>query len=191
MQIKLQEVIASLHSWAKVHYKGDQMKMTRLTSDTLRTETRIIKETGMGVPPEQYLNKATAEMKAVAMLAQTAPPWATGLESAKGQAALDVNNPNKAQAKLMAIRGAELDARRKLAEKIEGLMITSKTSVRDFVAENDEINTSMMAFQAGGYVVEGSQTVDGDVATVTVEIDMKPLWNSVIFYKKKLGLTLQ
>jgi len=89
----------------------------------------------------------------------------------------------------MAQRAAELDARRKLAERINGLAITSNTRVKDFVAESDEINTAMMTFQAGAYVVDGSAKVEDGIVSVTVEIEMKPLWNSVLFYKKKLGLT--
>ena len=92
----------------------------------------------------------------------------------------------------MAMRGAELDARRKLAEKLDGLMISSKTSVADFVAMNDEIETSMLTFQQGAHRVTGSEKVmeDGTVE-VTVEIDLKPLTNMILYYEKKLSLTVR
>ncbi len=189
VQIKLKQVYQMLHSWAKVHYEGDKMKMQQLTQKTTTTEVKVLKETGMGVPPEKYLKKAPKVVQAVAKLASKTPPWATITLSAVGQGAIDTDDTNAARAKLMAQRAAELDARRKLAERINGLAITSNTRVKDFVAESDEINTAMMTFQAGAYVVDGSAKVEDGIVSVTVEIEMKPLWNSVLFYKKKLGLT--
>jgi hypothetical protein len=71
-------------------------------------------------------------------------------------------------------------------------MIASSTSVKDFVAENDQIRTSMMTFQEGASVVDGSQKVleDGTVQ-VTVQIDLTPLWNSILYYQKSLSLTIR
>ena len=188
MQIKLKQVYEMLHSWAKVHYTGDKMKMRQLTQKTTTTEIKILKETGMGVPPAKYLKKAPKVVEEVIKLAAQTPPWATITLSAVGQGAIDIDNANVAQAKLMAKRAAELDGRRKLAERINGLAITSNTRVKDFVAESDEIRTSMMTFQAGAYVVDAPLKVEDGIVTVTVEIEMKPLWTSIIFYKKKLGL---
>ena len=189
MQVKLKQVFELLHSWAKVHYTGDKMKMRQLTQKTTSTEIKVLKETGMGVPPAKYLRKATKAIKDVVALAAKTPPWATITLSAVGQGAIDTDDTNAARARLMAQRAAELDGRRKLAERINGLAITSNTRVKDFVAESDEIRTSMMTFQAGAYLAKGStKPVDG-IVSVTVEIEMKPLWNSIIFYKKKLGLS--
>jgi hypothetical protein len=49
----------------------------------------------------------------------------------------------------MAIRAARVDALRKLAERIKGLRLTSRTQVRDFVAESDVITTEMNTFLVG------------------------------------------
>ena len=197
MQVKLKQVFAMVYSNAKVDYNGDKMKLRKLEQRTMKTETRVIKETGMGVPPQKYLNKTPPALVAATLeiekrISKT-PPWATAVETAVGNGAVDPERKakNAAQAKLMAFRAAELDARRKLGERLEGLMITSSTSVRDFVAESDEIQTDMMTFQVGAYVVDGSQKVDEDgMAEVTVAIEMRPWWNKIIFYKKKLGLKL-
>ncbi|HUS47466.1 MAG TPA: hypothetical protein VM098_05075 [Phycisphaerae bacterium] len=193
MEVTLRTVYESLKVWSAAHYKGDKANIQHIEELARRSETTIIKETGMGIPGRQYLKTGiTAVELAVIGTAGKTPNGATGKLKATGYAAVDVENENKAQAKLMAIRGAELDARRKLAERITGLMITSSTSVRDFVAENDEINTSMLTFQQGVYVVEGSQKVlDDDTATATVEIDLKPLWNMVIYYQRKLSITIK
>jgi hypothetical protein len=92
----------------------------------------------------------------------------------------------------MAMRGAELDARRKLGEKLDGLMISSNTSVKDFVAMNDVIQTSMLTFQQGARRINGSEKVLGDgTVEVTVEIELEPLTNMVLYYQKKLSLTIK
>jgi hypothetical protein len=51
--------------------------------------------------------------------------------------------------RLMAERAARLDALRRLGERIEGLMISSETTVKDFVATNDTIRTQMATFLRG------------------------------------------
>ena len=147
----------------------------------------------MGVPPTKYLQPSvTAVEKAVMAIAAQAPGWVTQPAQEKGQAALNREDPNAAQAKLMAWRGAELDGRRKLAERLSGLMITSNTSVRDFIAANDEIRTSMLAFQQGAYVVDGSkQLAEDGTAQVVVEIELKPLWRMVLHFQKKLSIELK
>ena len=60
-----------------------------------------------------------------------------------------VSEQKKAQNKLLAYRAARADAMRKLAERIKGLHITSETTVKDFVAESDQIQTAMQAFLMG------------------------------------------
>ena len=53
------------------------------------------------------------------------------------------------QQKLMAKRAAELDAYRKMAERILGLQLTAETHVRDFVGESDQIITYVEEFIKG------------------------------------------
>jgi hypothetical protein len=184
MQVKLRTVYASLKSWARTHYKGDQLNMRRLEELTVRSEDKIIKETGMAVPPPRYLRDAPAGTQQSNALAQNAPDWISRTLTMHGQAAVDVDNPNQAQAKLMAYRAAELDARRKLAEYIDGLQIDSETTVRDFVATSDRIRTDMLAFQQGAHVVEGSQKLTEEgMAEVAVELDLRPLWDIVVYYR--------
>jgi len=192
MSLTLRDLLVHLKSWGTEHYKGNKLKIKQFDKLIVQTKDKTIKETGMGVPPEQYLKEVTVAEKAVMSLGAKAPLWATRPLRAVGNAAVDTENANIAQAKLMAYRAAELDARRKLAEKIDGLMITSETSVHDFVATSDEIYTAMLTFQQGGGVVEGSQKLMEDgTAQVTVEIEMKPLWNTVLYYQKKLSIKIR
>ncbi len=192
MQVKLATVLMDFKSWTDTHYKGDRVKIRQLEELIVKTKEDLIKETGMGIPPEKYLKGVEGGALTVLAVAQQAPPWMNQKLRATGNAAIDTENANAAQAKLMAFRGAELDARRKLAEQINGLMITSNTSVNDFVTQNDEIRTAMLAFQQGAQVIDSSKKMleDGTVQ-IDVEIELRPLWNMVMHYTRSLNITLR
>jgi hypothetical protein len=50
----------------------------------------------------------------------------------------------------------------------------------------------MLTFQQGGSVVKGSQKLLPDgTAEATVEIDPKPLWNMILYYQRKLSITIR
>ncbi len=191
MEVTLRDVYMTLKSWGQTHYRGDKIKMRRLEEVILKTRDKVIRETGMGIPPAKYMKGVTVAEQVVAAAVLNGPGWMSRKLRATGNAAVDTENDNVAQAKLMAYRAAELDARRKLAEQLAGLMITSNTSVRDFVAENDEIETSMLTFQQGARELMDKRKVfeDGSVETV-VEIDLKPLWDVIIYWQRKLSITI-
>ena len=192
MEVTLQSILAELKTWGEIHYKGDKVIMQQLEELTISTKKEIVEETGTGVPPESMLKDVPAGEIAILAVAAKAPDWIGQTLRATGNGALDTANENKAQAKLMAFRAAELDARRKLAEQVDGLMITSNTSVKDFITQNDEIRTSMLTFQQGVSVVEGSQKLTDDgTASATVEINLKPLWDMIIYYQRKLSITVK
>jgi len=194
MEVTLRQLLVNLKSWRTKYYKGDKVRVRDFEQLIVKAKDKKVRETGMGVPPEKYLvaGQVTAVEQAVMVLGAKAPGWISETMRGVGRAAMNIENPNKAQAKLMAFRAAELDARRKLAEQLDGLMITSRTSVRNFVAENDEIRTAMLTFQQGGSVVTGSQKLLEDgTAEATVEIDLKPLWNAILYYQKKLSITIR
>ena len=192
MQVKLRTVYVTLKTWAKTHYKGGRIKAQRLEELIVKSKETIIKETGMGIPPRRYLKDVPAVIVAVMATAARAPAWISQTKRAVGQSAVDTDDDNKARAKLMAYRAAELDGRRKLAEEINGLMITSNTSVSNFVAQNDEIRTAMMTYQQGVRVIDSSKKIaDDGTAQVTVEQDLKPLWTMILYYQKKLSITIR
>ncbi len=82
-----------------------------------------------------------------------------------------------AQGKLRAARAAELDAKRRLVEQVYGLSISSTTTVRDFVTENDEIAAQVDAVLAGA--VAGRTVFDGNIATVKVSLAATDVWSVV------------
>jgi hypothetical protein len=191
MEVAVQDLMLNLEKWHKEFYKGDKIRQQDIQKISVRFEEKNVRETGMGVPPEQYLKDLDPQgVTAVQMGLQSAnwPPT----EQVVGQAAIDTEATNAAQAKLMAMRGAELDGRRKLAEKLNGLMITSNTSVKDFVAMDDQIRTSMLTFQQGVRRVTDSERIlpDGTVEVI-VEAELAPLWNMVLYYQEQLHLTIK
>ncbi|MFW6066096.1 MAG: hypothetical protein ACOC9S_04685 [Planctomycetota bacterium] len=185
MEVTLRSVYASLKTWAETHYKGDKKHVKQLEELVVTTEDKVISETGMAVPPEKYLRDAPEDIQQTTSLAQNTPDWINTTIRETGYAAVDTNNPNAAQAKLMAYRAAELDARRKLGEEISGLRISSDTTVQDFVATSDRIRSDMLAFQQGVHVVDGSQRIsDEGMAETVVELELRPLWDMVIYYHR-------
>lgn len=178
MEILLKTVLTKFKSWADTHYKGDRVKLTQLEETIQKVRFDKIVETGMGVPPKKYLKDYTPEEEVVFESVQTAvkttPAWVTETLRATGEAAVDTEGENKVQAELMAKRAAEMDARRKLAEQVQGLLLTSDTSVKNFMAQNDKVRSQMEAYQLGAKLID-AEVKDGK-ATAEVELDLKPIW---------------
>lgn len=66
--------------------------------------------------------------------------WTEGMVEAKGQCVVDRTRfPLEAQAVLMARRGAELVAKSNLLEMIQGIFISRRTTVRDFIVQSDDV----------------------------------------------------
>ena len=182
MAVTLETVWETVKTWSEAHYKGDRVKLKEFEERCQHSERKVITETGMGCVGEDFMKgEAPAEVMATA---KAAMGWPAAV-SETGTAAVDTENPNKAQAKLMARRAAELDARRKLGEKIDGLEVSSNTHVKDFVAKHDSIKTAMMTYQQGAYVVEGSyKELDDGTVEATVAIDTAPLWDTIMKYER-------
>ena len=193
MQIKLRQFYLSLKSWTSTHLKGNNIRLRQVEDAVIRAKDTVITETGMGIPNERYLKTAaTASIRQTVATASASPGWATQTLRVTGNSAVDQNNANAAQAKLMAKRAAELDGRRKLAEKIGGLQITSNTTVANFIGRSDQIRTSMLTFQQGAGVVDNSfKIADDGMAEIVVELELLPLWNSILYYQRTLNLTIK
>ncbi len=122
---KLIEELKAVHSRC---YKGNVLKASDFEQIKQYYKKDVIKAYGMGaprpdVPPELGMDaqagSAAAPEPFVPAIWKAVPP----------------------QERLMAVRAASLDAKRRLLERIKGMRITSDTLVRDFVAESDVITT--------------------------------------------------
>ena len=110
------------------------------------------------------------------------PGWANKTVTATGEGAVayDKYPGRPAQAKLMAKRAARADAYRKLLEQVLGLKISSRTYVKDMVAESDEIKTNVDGFMRQAEEV-GSH-VNGDIAQVQMKLK---LYNVYTYLRSK------
>ncbi len=73
--------------------------------------------------------------------------------------------------KILAKRAARLDAFRNILEAVKGVQVTSTTSVKDMMLENDRINSDAQGMVKGMRVVNLSYTEDGG-CEMTVEINV-------------------
>ena len=158
---KVVEVLRSAHDR---YYKGDDVKTSDFESITKRIEKNVIKVVGMGAPRPDLppdLPQGAVELLGPPPRELPKPPipaiWAN-------------LGPEAARARLMAIQAAHVDALRKLAERLKGLRLTSRTQVRDFVTESDEVRADMDAFLKGAEDVSTYLHNDELIAEVTLRV---------------------
>ena len=169
MRIPTEQVITSIKTLHSRHYKGDDVKGHDIEEIVKNVIKKDFDATGMGVPPAQYIKQY--EQQAQVDL----PDWSMTTIEAQGEGTDEaINTP---QGRLRAARAAELDARRKLAERIAGLQIQAATTVRDFATEHDTISTLVSALQVDATVTRTEFT--GDTAVVTVTLPGMRVWGVV------------
>jgi len=174
-EVPVESVITTVKELHKRHYKGDKVTGMDIEKVTKELKTQKFQATGMGVPPAKDLRAAATKLQ-VEM-----PDWVSETITAEGKGVPSEEAAGTPQGKLLAARAAELDAKRRLAEQVMGFKIDSKTTVRDFVAERDEINTRLNAYIVGSYVRSTSYDSDG-TATVVVEMPAMQVWQVVHTY---------
>jgi len=170
-EIPWQKIIATIRDSYTIHVEdSDEVKQSVFREVSERVEKKYFRATGMGIPPERFVARAQTVMKVAT------PDWVSQSISAKGEGVIE-NKGNPAQAKLMAFRAAELDAKSKLAKLIGGLTLEGSTSVGQFITQHDEVRTQVDAVIDGSYIKnkeEGKDTV-----TVTVEAPGARVWNAL------------
>ncbi len=134
---KLIEELTAIH---KRCYKGNTIKATDFTQIKTYYKKDVIQAIGMGAPrPDLPPDVPGGDIPFEGKLPDPVVP--------------DIWKQLPPQARLMAKRAAELDAMRKLVERIKGLRLTSDTLVRDFVAESDVITTEARSTLTGAHEV--------------------------------------
>ncbi len=102
---------------------------------------------------------------------ETPPPkveWVPITIRATGSGAPPPSAINPAQARLMAERAAKLDGYRNLLEQAYGVNISSSSTVRDFILQNDTIRARVEAFIKGAKIIDTRHLSDG-----SVEVEME------------------
>ncbi|MBA4374225.1 MAG: hypothetical protein C0402_15345 [Thermodesulfovibrio sp.] len=107
--------------------------------------------------------------------APAAPAPMNDVIRAKGNG-VEPSDPSMSRAEkaLMGKRAAKIDALRNLLEQVYGVTVKSKTTVRDFVTQSDDMKARVSAFVRGARVVSERPLGDGSYE-VEVEIEMDPL----------------
>jgi hypothetical protein len=98
--------------------------------------------------------------------------WTDQYIEAEGSSVMDSSRFKlRNQAKLMAQRGAIVDAQRNLLETVNGVLVEGQTTVKDLVVQSDEVKTKVSGMLKGAVQVGKTRYEDG-VATVRLRIPL-------------------
>lgn len=169
IRVPTEQVITTIKELHSRHYKGDELKGHDIEDVVKTVVKKDFEATGMGVPPPQYLRRY-AETTGAAL-----PEWSMGPIEVEGLG----TDPeiNTAQGRLKAILAAELDGKRKLAEKIAGLKLQGDTLVREFMTKHDEISAQIEGVLVNAVVTRSE--IKGDTAVVTVQVPGMQVWGVI------------
>jgi hypothetical protein len=159
------------------------------TTTTTATEDQVVTEVSESIESELSAQTAvlvpSAELVFPAPIPQCAIPgdveetvaggeidWSGNTVRATGTGVLDPDNPNKAQAKLMAERAAVVVAQRNLLETVQGVRVDSETRVENFMTDYDVIYTRVEGIVRNTRQL-GPARYDSLAGIVEVELEMK------------------
>lgn len=98
--------------------------------------------------------------------------WSGNTVRATGTGVMDPNNPNIAQARLMAERAAVVVAQRNLLETVQGVRVDSETRVENFMTDYDVIYTRVEGIVRNTRQL-GPARYDSLAGIVEVELEME------------------
>jgi hypothetical protein len=101
--------------------------------------------------------------------------WTRGMIYARGEAALNAKENNRALARVQAERAATVIAQRNLLEIIKGVRVESETTVETFVLKSDRIKATVTGVVRGASPVKVEEDPSGSVR-VTIAA---PLWGDL------------
>ncbi|MBI4579358.1 MAG: hypothetical protein HY718_06620, partial [Planctomycetes bacterium] len=179
MEVPVESVITTINELHTRSVRGNDIKGTDITNLTQSIKTQRFQATGMGIPPQRLLAAYNQKVEA----SQQLPDWAQMPIRMSGNGIPPADKAGTPQGKLLAARAAELDAKRKLSEHINGLAIRGDTLVRDFVAEHDDVQTHMQGVLVGA-TVETTKFADDGTAEVTVSVPGMQVWEVISTYQR-------
>ncbi len=159
-EVTVANLITHLKEIHTRHYQGDQIKGTDFEQMKQFIKKDVVRAVGMGAPRPELppgLPEGVEEMLSEGI---TLP----------SPAIPDLWIKMGPQARLMAKRAAELDAMRRLLERIKGLRVTSDTLVKDFVTEWDTIETEARGYLVGAHEVRTYYHHDEPIVEVTYAV---------------------
>ncbi len=169
LEVPLAKVVTRITELHKQHYHGNHVSTTDIVNVKKNVVRSSIRAVGSGVAPSRF--QASARQAGY----QT-PRWFTERIEVFGEGT-DPEIGSTVMGRLRAARAATLDGMRKLAENAYGLRIDSNTTVRDFVAENDDISTQLQAVLRGATTDE--PVFESGVARIRVSMPAAEVWTVV------------
>ena len=168
-EVTVAKIIEQLKSIHTRHYKGNRIKAVDFEQITRYVKTDVIKAVGMGAPrPDLPPDIPGGDIPVPAGV--TLPPPVIP----------DIWRAIPPQYRLMATRAAQVDAMRRLVERLKGLRLTSDTLVRDFVAESDVITTEARATLVGSRQVGNAFYHHDDlIVEVTYEVPVESVITTI------------
>lgn len=161
------------YQWRHVH-----LRTVRFEEITKIYPKKFVRATGNGTVPAKYMRSSSPAEKHPMVASK--PVWASQMLSALGTG-IPTEGVSSEEGKIMAMRAAEMDAKRNLAEMVYGVQINSQTTVRDYVTENDQIQAKVQTVLAGARVSNPVFLEDGSVEIVA-EISMEEVWDQLETY---------
>ena len=180
VEATIQEIQQELKSIVKEHYHSGEWHEHSFDTVNDYYVKKVLVVTGYGVPRDGGGSHAGSTSKATA---PTKPAWASQYIRATGAGLPPKNVTDAEEARLLAERAAEIDAKRNLVEKIYGVRIDSSSYVRDYALQHDEVNTKLNAFLQGAKRVD-TRYLDGGAVEVDVEAPLSGVWDIVKNYPK-------
>jgi hypothetical protein len=188
VRVALQTVITELKREYEAYYKGSKVQVRDFEQMKQSVKIDYVTGTGNGLPPPKYLGEQEQPVSRVSA-GPSIPDWAKNMASAKGNGVKPADAISEAQAKLLALRAAKLDAMRNLTEEIDGLFIDAKTKVKDFIATDDHIRTEVASYIKGVQTVSEDYNAETGEATVKIEAPLQPVWDIVVKYRKEIRIS--
>ncbi len=90
--------------------------------------------------------------------------------------------------RLMAMRASKLDAFRSLAERVYGTAIYGSSTVKDFVAENDQFRTWVDSYIRGAKIIAVNEMAGGSFETV-MELVLEPKFRECLTHTNHFRYT--
>lgn len=172
-EVTVEKLITSLKEIHAAHYKGNRVTTTDITHMKETIQRDVISATGSGAPRPELPPDLPIGVE------QMIEPLPPGYTPPTTLSVPDLWKSVGPQARLMAERAAEVDAQRKLLERIQGLRLTSNTTVRDFVTESDEITTQASGIVRGAYTTQKYLHTDELIVEVTMAIPVERVVQSI------------
>jgi len=179
VQATIQEIQEELERLVKDHYHGRNYHEHSFEKVHKYYEKKVLTATGYGVPRTAAAPRGGTTGK---VAAPSEPEWTTRYVRATGSGVPPANVTDAEQARLLAERAAEVDAKRNLVEKIYGVRVDSSTYVRDYAAQHDEVSTRLNAFLQGAKRVD-TRYLEGGLVEVDVEAPLGGVWDIVKNYR--------